>query len=914
MSSTDFRTESEHSNTHRVSRVGSLAGVQARWSATHPRLVLIGAVVVLVLSLISVSRLHISTSLAVMLGTQSSTAAAFERVTSAYKAADAMLLLVDLPPGRVADEAGHAELVEFATRLESALKSDPQASRLVSWVRFREDPAFLRFAQNVMLPNGAYYLSDASAAELLRRLDLGPMQEQLARNQDMMSAPGPAGVALSKGVLRDPLRLFELIPPELTAGRTGTMAAADSGTPAAGNPEFSEDQRALLVHIGASSVGSDYEAASLLADAVARCAAAANTTGLRVVPAGSAAIARESSRVIRRDSIVSCLVSVGLLYFLFFMFYRRWTAALMIGGVAAVGMLAGIGVLALFIHEVSPMAATIGALLAGLGTDYGIHFLSHYDGYRDQGLGTAEASVQTVQHMAVPIATNCFTSIFGFISLWPSKIQMLSDFAVMGASGLIGALIAVFMIMPAALAVIDRGSGPKSAERASFGRLADFVAVRARGCMASTLAVLGIVLIAAAAQGFSLEFESDLTVIRPRPSPAFDATNEIIRRFSGQGEMIAVEVNVPTPQALVEAAHDAAAAFGSPSCRAMGVTGVIGLHTLLPDPRHTELRTALLRSLDPDRVVASFDAALQASDFAPAAYAGYRDFLRTLVSSRHAPTVRDVLDNPAVAEQVFPEATITSGAQPTSTVLLVRLAAPLNDRLQRRIAVDALDSAAASVHGGVVTVAGMAAVAAELEEASRDGMVQSVILSFGLVLLWLLIVFRRPLDVLLALMPLVFAAGTTILFIIATAQKFNPINSVAIPLLDGIAVDAGVFLVSVYRAHGTTRAELRLHLHSTTHAVLLSVGTTVTAFTSLLFTHTPAVRSMGLVSAVGIVASGLGALLLLMPLLIRRAPEMSTPHRGRAIAPDNSEWSEPNASTSRSSIASGSRDGSIGSP
>ncbi|MDP1661638.1 MAG: MMPL family transporter, partial [Phycisphaerales bacterium] len=123
----------------------------------------------------------------------------------------------------------------------------------------------------------------------------------------------------------------------------------------------------------------------------------------------------------------------------------------------------------------------------------------------------------------------------------------------------------------------------------------------------------------------------------------------------------------------------------------------------------------------------------------------------------------------------------------------------------------------------------------------------------------------------------VFAGGTTVLFIIATGQKFNPINCVAVPLLNGIAVDAGVFLVSVYRAHGATRGELLLHLRSTTHAVLLSVGTTTTAFAALCFSHTPAVRSLGLVSAVGIVASGVGALLLLMPILLR----LSTRRAGR---------------------------------
>ncbi|MBC7835822.1 MAG: MMPL family transporter [Phycisphaerales bacterium] len=856
---------------HHAPRIGALAERLARWSATRPWRVLAGAAVVLVLSLLSLSQLHITSSLAGMLGTHSAGAAAMGRVTTEYQTGDALLLLVELPRGRVADEAGRAELVAFATRLEAALKNDPTAARLVAWVKFHEDPALLRFAQEVMLPNGAFYLSDESAAELMRRLEPGHMHEQLSRNEAMISAPGPAGVALSTAVLRDPLRLLELIPPNLRPGQTNADGIAATGQSGVGKPELSEDQRALLVHIGSATVGSDYEAAGRLVDAVVRCSAEVNTSRLRIEPAGAAAIARDSSRVIRRDSVVSCMVSVGLLYVLFLVFYRRWTAGLVIGGVAAIGMLAGVGILALVIDEVSPLAAMIAALLAGLGTDYGIHFLSHYDGYRDQGLGSVDASVQTAQHIAVPIVTNCFTSIFGFISLWPLKIQMLSDFAVMGAAGLIGALIAVFTLMPAALAVIDRAASGKPAGRATFGRLADAVAKRPRVCMGSSMAVVGVAVVAAALQGFSLRFESDLTVLHPRPSRALDTTGEVIRRFSGQGDLVPIEVRASTPEELVAAAHDAAMALNSPTCRAVGVQEVIGLHTLLPDPRNAARRQTLLAAADPDRALQSFDAAIDASDFAPAAYTRYRDFLRTLLSSRHAPSVQEVLEYPEIARRVFPAACVVEDDPPTSTVLLARLAAPLHDRVQRRAAVDALNGAAASVRSGVVTVAGIAAVSAELEEAVRHGLPQSVALSFVLVLLWLILVFRRPVDVLLALVPLVFAAGTTVLFVIAMGQAFNPINSVAIPLLDGIAVDSGVFLVSVYRAHGGTRDELRIHLRSTTHAVLLSVGTTATAFAALCFTHTPAVRSLGFVSAVGVVASGMGALFLLMPILIRRA-------------------------------------------
>ncbi|MBX3359041.1 MAG: MMPL family transporter [Phycisphaeraceae bacterium] len=865
MSRASTRTDSGH--------IGDLAARLAGWSATRPGWVLAGAVVVLAFSLVSLSRLHITSSLTGILGSGSGAAAAMERVVSGYRSGAELMLLVELPEGRAADDAGRAELVGYATRLASALGSDPVASRLVLWARFREDPELLRFAREVMLPHGVFYLSEGAVEELERRLQPAQIRRQIARNEAMISAPGAAGAALSEGVLRDPLRLFDLVPPELRSD-----VAADA--PVVGKPELSDDGRAILLSIGTVGDGGDYEAAGRTVDAVERLAAKTNSTGLSVAMAGSAAIARETSRVIRRDSIVSVLASVALLYALFFLFYSRWSAGLVIGGVAAVGMLAGVGAVAVVVREVSPLAAMIAALLAGIGADYGVHFLSRYDGYRGEGQGSAAASVETARHMAVPIGTNCFTSIFGFMSLWPSTIKMLSDFAVMGAAGLLGAFLAVFVLMPAVLAVTDRRETHRAAGRAMFNRFADGVVDRPRTCMGLSLAILGAGVVAAAAQGFSIGFESDLTVMHPRPSKALDATSEVMRRFSRQGALVPIEVRAAAADQLVGVAHDAARALTSPACREAGVTAVLGLGTLLPDPRQTAGRLRMLDRLDPSRVIEAFDAAIAESQFEPKAYAGYRGVLAEILGSRRVPTVADVMRYRSVAERVFPAASLVGGGQPTSTMLVVRLAEPLHDREQRRHTIAALRKAASGVRGGEVTVAGIDAVSEELDAAARVGLPRAIAISFGLVLLWLMIVFRRAVDVLLALLPLAFAAVATVAFIVATRQLFNPINTVAIPLLGGIAVDAGVFLVSVFRSDGATRAELRPHLRPTVHAISLSVGTTATAFGSLCISHTPAIQSLGLVSAVGIMASGVGSLLLLMPILIRRAPRAGV--RGRS--------------------------------
>ena len=91
------------------------------------------------------------------------------------------------------------------------------------------------------------------------------------------------------------------------------------------------------------------------------------------------------------------------------------------------------------------------------------------------------------------------------------------------------------------------------------------------------------------------------------------------------------------------------------------------------------------------------------------------------LSPVRAPSVADVLNYKGLSEKVFPTLDVMSGRAPTSTVLVVRFSTRLTDRVQRKAAVDALNAAVAPLPG--VTVAGIAAVSEELEDAARDGVI-----------------------------------------------------------------------------------------------------------------------------------------------------------------------------------------------
>ncbi|MCX5689754.1 MAG: MMPL family transporter [Planctomycetota bacterium] len=860
---------------HRLSPPAKAAALCTR----HPRTVVVIAGLILAMALASLSRLRISASLEAMLGSQSAAAEAFGQVMHDFGTGESLLAIIEpADPAQLATPESQAATAAFADSFVLALQTDPRTKDRIAWARARQDPQASLFAATRIFPNGPYFLGERGTRELLTRFDPAWLSDQFKRNESLMASPGPAGDVLSRSVLKDPLRLFELA----AAAGHGTFDPAAANAPStAAAPEFSHDGdggggRAILVRIASNTSLNDLEQSTQFVHLVRTigaelCARSGQTMSIRL--GGAYAIAAVAAGTIRADSIFSTLLSIGLLYALFVLFYRRWVTPLLIGIVAAVGLIIGFGVHALGGPTISPLAAAVAALLAGLGVDYGIHFVAHFDALRARGLPSAQCACETAREMALPITTNCFTSIFGFASLWPSKIQMLSDFAKLGTAGLIGAWVAAFTLLPALLVLTHAHADHTTPRPPRFGFIADAAARKPRFWLSAVITLITLTGIAAGLRGQPPRLEGNLTVLHPQPNEALDTTDETIRRFAGNGEVIPILIKVDQPDQLLPAAIDAAAALRSAACRSIGVVDVLGLHRLLPDPRQVAPVEQLLTSVDSKSLLANFDAALNASVFDPAAYTGYRSFLARMLASRTPPTYADLAAFPSLAQRLLP---LDSAGKPaTRTLLIARLDSPLRDRDRRALVISTLRTALAN--SPQATLAGLPAVSAELEEATRDGLPQSILISVTLVLIWLSLVFRRVSDVLLALVPLIGAGLFTLFFMMATNIAFNPINSIAIPLLDGIAVDAGVFLVSVARLSRQEDASVQgliERLRPTMHAVLLASATTITGFASLCVMHTPAVVSLGFVAAMGIAASFAAAAGILVPLLLMQSRRM----------------------------------------
>jgi hopanoid biosynthesis associated RND transporter like protein HpnN len=143
--------------------------------------------------------------------------------------------------------------------------------------------------------------------------------------------------------------------------------------------------------------------------------------------------------------------------------------------------------------------------------------------------------------------------------------------------------------------------------------------------------------------------------------------------------------------------------------------------------------------------------------------------------------------------------------------------------------------------------------------------IQAGILSFLSITVLLFIALRRVKDVIIALGPLVMAGIVTLGTCVAIGLQLNFANIIALPLLFGIGVAFDIYFVMAWRSGAR-----RLLQSPLTRAIILSAGTTVSAFGTLWLSSHPGIASMGELLAISL-GWILASVLFLLPALLAQA-------------------------------------------
>ena len=107
-------------------------------------------------------------------------------------------------------------------------------------------------------------------------------------------------------------------------------------------------------------------------------------------------------------------------------------------------------------YSFNPITTAIPVLLIGLGIDYGIHLTMRYREER-QKEDSKKAVENTVKHIGMGLLLATITTVIAFLSNLSSPIDLLGEFGILSAVGIIASFITMVFFVPACKYIRDKG-------------------------------------------------------------------------------------------------------------------------------------------------------------------------------------------------------------------------------------------------------------------------------------------------------------------------------------------------------------------------------------------------------------------------------------------------------------------------
>lgn len=777
------------------------------------------------------TRLAFDTDVLNLLPRSSPALQGFRQYLERFGGVDQLYIVFDAPEGAHIDDLSAA----IETYLER-LRESREIGRVDAGLFDPEkDWSYLR--ERVFM-----LIGPAATRDALRRFETAGMRQALDRSRDLLATPSPEIRGL---VQSDPLGLLSLLRDHFSSDR------ALSGFTIGQRGYVSSDGRSRLVM--ATPTGPPFDSAfcrrlferlATIEAEIRRDADAGDASGeasaLRISYAGGHRVAFETEGLLKREATTNTVTSVlAILFFLLAVFRSPWL--FLVGAIPmSVATIGAVAISGLLDDHMSAAATGTSALLFGLGIDGLVLMYARYLEEVESG-HQPDSAIASLAGAATSMLLGCLTTAATFFALTWIDLPALQQLGrLVGIGMLLGGPLTLLLV-PAMLP--NRVPRPRAL---SAMWLAHFVR-RRRWII---LAAAGLVTIVAVPLLPKLELDLRLQRLQPA-TPAVRLQSELAGRFGLDRDVGIAVASSPNLGALLTADR----ALQSALREQVAAVSMSGPSQFLPPPDEQAETGRVLRTLSSDVVTLQNRLRTAASDvgFRDGAidefiaslprlldpeqrltYQGYAEHgLQDLISRFVAPT-----------EHGYTTAAYLEFGDDTN---LARLAA----------AIAAADQS--------VTFTGIPTVNALL--AAQFGRQFFVALAAGTAIVFLLILltFRRLALTFIAISPTILG----LIWAGAILAQFGPsldlFSIFAVLTLIGIGVDYGIHLV--HRA-ASEPGHLDMALARVAPANVVAAGIALLGCGSLVTSSYPPLRTLGLVTSVGLCTCLVTAILVLPAILM----------------------------------------------
>ncbi len=803
------------------------------------RAILAGSLLVCILSGLALLRLRLDFDVLGMLPRGRPAFDDFKRFVAEFGQLNELLVLVR-SQAETADGAPLSQLQAFADAFGGRLAELDTVASVQVRIEIEDlrDGVLGRYLYN--------YLPATAYDDLAQRLTPEGIDAQLIATRALLSAPLALGVAGS--VREDPFALRRRVAADLESAHGEEPSLRDGYLTAPGG-----DALLIFVRPTASAFDTAFSARLLgqVRDAEAHARRAVPGAGIQVNYTGSYVYALEDAAALRKDvQRYTMLALLGVLA-VFYLGYRNLRILPFVTYPLLVSTLLAFPADLLVYGQLNAVSLSFAAILYGLSIDIGVHFYNRLLEERRR-LPLRAAVATTLAGLFRPTLAASLTSAVVFVVIGFSCMAGVSQLGFLTAFGIALNPLQLLVLYPALAFYLPRSvEAPDVVGMPRLARLAAAASRRA-GWVCGTAAAASVVFLIAATR---VPLDVGLTHLRPSLSGAARVQDEIEARFGRQALGGAVLVR----RADLEAALADSERVGQQleTYRNTGLVGSISsVATLLPSARTQRERLARYNALPRRTAMRDLRAALPRHGFSAAPF---ESFIAEFERERHeilhrgdpALTPLAPLIDRYVREQGG-EYTVATHVEPAPGESLGTVGSRLHDDLA----------------GTDVTVTGRTLLESALHRVLRRELVGFLLLALLGNVVLLLATFGLT-EAVIIMAPVAWAVSALLAAMWSTGTPLNPVNLIAPTLVLGLGVDYGAFLVAGAREAGDIGEAVR---HNG-RALVVTGLTTVVGFGCLSLSRYPALSSMGLLAAAGLLLA-LAASMILVPALwgaLRRA-------------------------------------------
>lgn len=707
-------------------------------------------------------------------------------------------------------------------------------------------PSVKRVAARAEIPRGvdpmlAFRYADGPARErLARALTPEGMRARLRETRALLLAPGSS--ELAELVEGDPLRLTQLM---FEGSGFGV------GMRTQPNGAFSTDDgkmQLVLVQPRGQALRSD-DAKQFMRDVDAALAPVARAhPGLTLGITGGHAIAAATEVMLTRDLVWSGTLSMILAATVFALIFRRVRALFAVMPPLVLGTAWTAGLATIFPGGLSAIAVAFMSVVVGVGVDTGVHVYAALLDARRDGLGPVEAALAARRKTGKSVMTAAITAAAAFGALALSDINAVRQLGILCAAGEVLTAIAILAVTPEIGAWLERGPPPPEAPARWTEAVAWLTATKRRAFFAAAIALAPIPALAIFG---GPPLAEAIVAVRPQKLAPLVVQQQIFDAFGGKrGQWVVLIADVSLEHARERADHLTEQLGAMPG----DVEAVDSLTAIAPAASTQAARYDARDALDLPAKADDLERALTETGFAAAR------FEAALASMRHATRKETKLDDVASSAAAI---LVTRYLGEDEGLHLVALylrpgAAPgATQRVEARV--HAVDPGA--------QFTGYSRLESALRATLRHDMPRIGLVALVLVGVALAASLRRPRDIAIAALVVAAEIAAVLLLIRVLGIPLHVYDALVLPVLLGITVDEGMFLL--HHARATTAEDVtRDTIRREGPPIAATALTTAAGFGALAFCDFDGLRDLGYVGALGSVV-GLVMALVVVPAGLR---------------------------------------------